>query len=138
MEAQSLTDPVVKPDDTVLKAALGKHYPLFAEFVRKINEAGLALEWNYYNDGKTWLGKVLHKKKNLCWLSVWNTGFKLTFYFPAGSIDGVFQLDIDDEIKNNALEMKPVGKSRPVMMFVKNKKSIKSGQILLDYKKNLK
>ena len=138
METQILTDPIVKPEDNVLKAALGKNYPLFAEFVQKINEAALTLEWNYYNDGKTWLGKVLHKKKNLCWLSVWNTGFKLTFYFPVRSMDEFFRLDIDDEIKNNAMEMKPVGKSHPVMMLVKNKKSIKNGQILLDYKKNLK
>ena len=27
------------------------------------NEYALTLEWRYYNDGKAWLGKVVHKKK---------------------------------------------------------------------------
>jgi hypothetical protein len=134
MEYQILTDQTVKPEDNVFEGALGKYYPLFTEFVQKINESNLALEWNYYKDTNSWLGKVLHKKKNLGWLSVWNTGFKLTFYFPERAIDGVYQLDIDEKIKNNARENKPVGKSHPVIMFIKNKKSIKNGLKLLEYK----
>ena len=138
MERQILTDPMVTPEDAVLEDALGKNYSLFTEFARNINELNLVLEWNYYNDTKSWLGKVLHKKKNLCWISVWNTGFKMTFYFPERAIDGVFQLDIDNEIKNNARETKPVGKSHPVIMLIKNKKLIKNGLKILEYKKSLK
>ena len=133
-----LTDPMEKPEDIVLEDVLGKSYPLFTEFVHKINELNLVLEWTYYNDAKSWLGKVLNKKKNLCWVSVWNTGFKLTFYFPESAIDGVYQLDIDNEIKNNAREIKPVGKSNPVIILIKNKKFIKNGLKILEYKKSLK
>ena len=138
MEQQILTDPMVMPEDIVLRNALGKNYQLFTEFVQKINELTFALEWNYYNDGKSWLGKVLHKKKNLCWLSVWDTGFKLTFYFPERAIGGVYQLDIDDGVKKAAREMKPVGKSHPVVMLVKNKRLIKDGIKIMEYKQNLK
>jgi hypothetical protein len=138
MEQKLLTDPLVKPEDIVLEDVLGKSYPLFTEFVNKINELNLVLEWTYYNDAKSWLGKVLNKKKNLCWVSVWNTGFKLTFYFPESAIDEVYQLDIDNEIKNNAREIKPVGKSHPVIILVKNKKYIKNGLKILEYKKSLK
>ena len=138
MENQILTDPMVKPENKVLETALGRNYKLYTEFVNKINELNLFLEWNYYNDGKSWLCKVLNKKKNIAWLSVWNTGFKLTFYFTEKTIDGIYGLDIDDEIKNNAQNMKPVGKLYPVIILLKNKNLINNGLKLLEYKMSLK
>ena len=134
MENQILTDPMVKPENNVLEAALGKNYKLYAEFLNKINELNLVLEWNYYNDGKSWLGKLLNKKKNMAWLSIWNTGFKLTFYFTEKTIDGVYELDIDNEIKTISKEMKPVGKLRTVIFLIKSKKALNDGLKLLEYK----
>ena len=138
MENQVLTDPMVKPDDNVLENALGKNHEFFTEFLRKINELCLVLEWNYYNDGKSWLGKLLNKKKNMAWLSIWNTGFKLTFYFTEKTINGIHLLDIDDEIKIIAKEMKPAGRLYPIIFLVKNKSTINDGIKLLDYKMKLK
>ena len=137
MEHQILTDPVVKPENAVLETVLGKSYALYFEFAKKINELHMILEWNYYNDGKSWLCKLLHKKKNMCWLSVWNTGFKLTFYFPQRFIDGVCELDIDDEIKKETTEMKPVGKSCPVILLIKSKRRMNDGLKILKYKMGL-
>ena len=109
MDEQILTDPMVEPKDNVLENVLGKKYKLFIEFSEGIKEKDFIVQWNYYKDGKSWLCKVLNKKKNLCWLSVWNTGFKLTFYFMEKNIEGIYNLDINDEIKKNAKEAKPVG-----------------------------
>lgn len=36
----------------------------------------LSPEWRYYNDGKSWLCKMLSKKKNLFWLSIWEGCFR--------------------------------------------------------------
>jgi hypothetical protein len=138
MEHQILTDPMIKPDDNVIENALGKNYKLFMAFLDKINGLKLIPEWNYYNDGKSWLCKLLNKKKNMCWLSIWNTGFKLAFYFTEKTIGGVYELDIDNEIKNNAKEMKPVGKLCPIVFFVKNKKIMNDGLKILEYKIGLK
>jgi len=137
METKSLQDPMVKPDKKILEAALGKKYQLFTEFEKKIAEQNLVPEWNYYNDGKSWLCKILHKKKNLAWLSVWNTGFRITFYFPEKAINGVYELDISDEIKTSAREMKPVGKSHPVVLLIKTKKIMNDVMKILEYKRNL-
>jgi hypothetical protein len=138
MENKILTDPKVKPENEVLENALGKNYKRYTEFASKINSKDLTLEWNYYNDGKSWLGKILNKKKNLCWLSVWNTGFKLTFYFTEKTIEGIRGLDIDDKIKNTVREAKPVGKLFPIIMLIENKKRIDDGLKILDYKMHLK
>jgi len=131
-EVLLLTDPMTNPNN-VLEGILGKKYKTFKSFVSRINEINLVLEWNYYNDQKAWLCKVLNKKKNICWLSVWNTGFKLTFYFSEKTIDGVDELEIDNEIKKTAKEMKPVGKLRP-LIFLVNNKIINDSIKLLEYK----
>jgi hypothetical protein len=138
MEHQVLTNPNVKPKNDILETALGKNYILYIEFVKRIGEINLILEWNYYNDGKSWLCKLLNKKKNMCWLSIWNTGFKLTFYFAGKIIGGIYELDIDNEIKKNVKEMKPVGKSYPVILLIRNKKIMNDGLKILKYKMDQK
>ena len=137
-EKQLLLDPMLDPDDKILEAALGKSYERFKAFEKKINEQNTFLEWHYYNDAKSWLCKVLNKKKNLCWLSVWSTGFKLSFYFPERVMDGFFELDIDGEIKKAAKERKPVGKSRHIFMLVKNNKIMNDALKLLEFKMKIK
>jgi len=138
MENKILIDPKVEPKDSVLENALGKKYRLFTEFVNKISEKNCIPEWHYYNDGKSWLCKILNKKKNHCWLSVWNTGFKLTFYFTEKTIAGVSDLAINDKIKQDAAAMKQVGNLRPVVVLIKNKYLMNDGIKILEYKMNLK
>jgi len=138
MENKILMDPAVRPDDEVLEDALGNNYQLFKKFGEKTSAKSLVLEWNYYRDGKSWLCKVLNKKKNLCWLSVWDTGFKLTFYFTQKTINGVCELEINDNIKKMAQETKPSGKLLPIMLSIKNKKIINDAIKLLEYKMALK
>ena len=138
MENKILTDPMIKPENAVLENALGKNFKKYMEFVNKINAKNLVLEWNYYNDGKSWLGKILNKKKNLGWLSVWNTGFKLTFFFTEKTIDGIYNLDIDETIKNSAKEIKPTGKLFPIIILAENKKKLNDGLKILEYKMQLK
>ena len=138
MENKILTDPKVKPENDVLENALGKNYTRYTEFVNTINAQNLIVEWNYYNDGKSWLGKILCKKKNLCWLSVWNTGFKLTFYLTEKTIQGIQALEIDDEIKNTVTKSKPIGKLFPIILLIKNKKTMQDGLSILEYKMQLK
>jgi hypothetical protein len=138
MENQVLTDPTVKPENNVLENILGKNFSLYKEFVDKINGKNLTLEWNYYKDGKSWLCKILNKDKNICWLSIWNTGFKLTYYFNEKTINGVSKLEINNDIKYIVKEIKPIGKLYPIILLIKNKKIINDGIKLLEYKMTLK
>ena len=138
MEIQLLKDPLVRPEDNVLESVLGEVYALYKEFTGMLSEKKLVLEWNYYNDGKSWLCKILNKKKNLGWLSVWDTGFKMTIFFTEKTIGGMLDLDINSEIKKNATEIKHVGKLIPVLLLIKNKEVMADAAILLNYKMALK
>ena len=138
METQILTDPLEKPDSKVLEKALGKKYNLFTDFADKLTEQNLMIEWNYYNDGKSWLGKILHKKKNLCWVSIWDTGFKTTFFFTEKTIDGIYELEIDDALKDMAANPARSGKLIAIAVPIASKKRIKDSLSILDYKRQLK
>ena len=138
METQLLKDPMVKPEGKVLEEVLGKKYNLFMEFSGKLSEQNLMIEWNYYNDGKSWLGKLLCKKKNLCWISVWNTGFKVGIFFTEKTIAGVHELEIDDEIKNMAINARQTGKIIPIVLLIGSKKRMNDCLKILEYKKQLK
>ena len=138
MENQILIDPMVKPDNNVLQNVLGKNFKRFSKFLDKINDKKLILEWNYYKDGKCWLGKVLNKKKNLCWLSVWNTGFKLTFYFTEKTVNGINELEIEEETKIFTKINKPIGKLIPIIILIGNEKALNDGVKIIDYKMGLK
>ena len=138
MEKQLLREPMEKPEGDVLKTALGKNCARYMEFVREIESRNLIIEWNYYNDGKSLLGKILNKKKNLCWLSVWDAGFKLTFYFTGKTFDGLRELDIDGKIIDAAANGKMVGKLIPVIILASNKSKMNDGLKILEYKKSLK
>jgi len=64
MESKILTDPKVMPEDDVLEHALGKNHKRYMEFANKIAGQNLIVEWHYYNDGKSWLGKILGRIKD--------------------------------------------------------------------------
>lgn len=82
MNRPLLNDPAQFPDDLILSRELGKAKAAWDEFQAMLRRdyPPLAAEWQYYNDGKSWLCKVRRKDKTICWISVWRRFFKVTFY----------------------------------------------------------
>ena len=108
-----LKDPLIEPKNIILENVLGKKYKLYADFVEKMGRYELIPEWKYYNDTKSWLCRILNKKKNYCWLSVLDTGIKLTFYFKQETIKGIYEMNISEKIKNMAKENE-IGRKNPL------------------------
>ena len=114
MEAPLLKDPAISPTKKVLENVLGKSYAAYEELINTIQADNLLPSWNYYNDGKAWLCKVQFKKKTIFWLSVWDKYFKMGFYFTEKNCKGIFEMEIDEGIKKDFKEHKPVGKLLPL------------------------
>ncbi|MGE4569140.1 MAG: DUF3788 family protein [Bacteroidales bacterium] len=96
------------------------------------------MEWRYYNDGKAWLCKIVHKKKTVSWLSVWEGHLKIGFYFTEKKLLGVLALPIDPSLKE-ALENAPrIGKLIPLTLHIRNAFDLQPYKIVAAYKKNLK
>jgi len=129
-----LTDSAIYPDGRVIQQALGKHHEWYERFMEGVSEKGLSAEWRYYNDSKSWLCKVLHRKKTACWLSVWDTGLMLTFYFTEKTIEGVNQLNT----KTHFEHVKPVGTLFPVVLIIDSAEKLNDALKVLEYKRKVK
>jgi hypothetical protein len=140
METIQLKDPQVLPTAEVLAAILGDTYPVFDELIKTIRSEAFGLEpnWQYYNDGKAWLCKAVHKKKTVFWLSVWDGYFKTAFYFTEKNCNGLFELEIDDIIKKAFIANKPIGKLLPLALEMRQPEQLPDFFKIVKYKKGLK
>lgn len=130
----------IEPTDIVVKNALGKELFIIYQELFKIfiDDFGMKPQWNYYNDGKAWLCKVVYKKKTILWLSLWENFIKLSFYFTQKSGVGISGLYIDNKIKEAFAITKPIGKLIPLIIDIDILKRIDDIKQIIRYKKWLK
>jgi hypothetical protein len=83
MEQPVLKDKSVYPTDDLVFSIIGNNSVYWKNLLKRIHETYPASEevWTYYNDGKSWLFRVLLKKKTLFWIAVLKDTFRVTFYF---------------------------------------------------------
>jgi hypothetical protein len=136
MDRPLLNDKDVYPDDEVLHQHLGGTKVLWDRFTTQLYNdfSGVTLEWRYYNDGKAWLAKVVQKKKTMCWVSVWERFFKVTFYFMEKNDKDIAELPIDRRAKERYLSHKGFGKLKPLTFEVKTKKALEDVMEAMRYK----
>ena len=135
---QLLRNPDIYPADEVLAAALGDSYNTYKAFTQKLPELSVEPEWRYYNDGKAWLGKCVHKKKTVFWLSVWDGFFKVSIFFTGKTCDGVYELPIHDDLKTRFANEKPIGRLIPLVLEVGDKSALADVYALIEYKRSIK
>lgn len=141
MEAQMLLrDADIFPSNKNLEDALGEGFNILVSFLKTItnNEYALTLEWRYYNDGKAWLGKVVHKKKTIFWLSVWEGFFKTSFFFTEKHLEAIAELDISETIKDEFTKAKTIRKLIPMIFDVNKENQLGDLLTVVRFKKSLK
>ena len=128
------------PTTEVLQNVLGKVYCVWEELVIQVTQDkfALTLDWNYYQDGKSWLCKVCHKKKTIFWLSVWEGFFKTTFYFTEKHLEGIADLEISEQIKEDFCRTKPVGKLLPMLICIDKQEQLSDLLKIVKFKKEAK
>ncbi|HNW76891.1 MAG TPA: DUF3788 family protein [Bacteroidales bacterium] len=136
---QQLKNKEVFPTPEVLTQALGESYRAFHELMTTLAAPGYGMEteWRYYNDGKAWLCKITRKKKTVCWLSVWDHFFKISCYFTLKHREGILDLNIPEEIKQDFRTREPVGKLIPLIMEIREPGQIPDLLKVLEYKVRL-
>jgi len=141
MEIQLLKNPDVIPSEEVLKKVLGNNvHAVYETYISSITSAGYGLtyEWKYYNDGKSWLCKISHKKKTVHWLSALEGCFKIAFYFTEKHLEGIATLDISEKIKEDFCVTKPVGRLLPMLFTISRKEQLDDLLKVVAFKKSLK
>lgn len=138
METRLLTRREQFPSDPVLRDALGPTYAVYQDLLARMTAPPLQLEpvWNYYNDGKSWLCKVQHRKKTVLWLSIWDGHFKTSFYFSAKNSEGVLHLDIDDAVKERFRATEFRGKLKALTIDVRAAAQLEGLLKIVEYRKH--
>jgi len=135
-----LREKEIEPTNEVLENVLGKElFKLYQELIKIFtDEFSLEPQWQFYKDGNAWLCKVVHKKKTILWLSIWENYIKTGFYFTEKTGIGVLELDIDNKIKEVFEVANPIGKLIPLIIDINQQKQIEDLKEVIKYKKGLK
>lgn len=147
---QLLRSPNIQPTSDVIAEALGEANNAYIKFVNELASHGIELEWRYYNDGKAWLAKGLHKwtgvrggqnEVTAFWLSIWDSFFKVTIYVPEKARTGALSLPLGDEVKRMIADSKQMGKKLkyfPLVFELHSDEMFELVYTLADFRKSIK
>jgi hypothetical protein len=139
METPILNDKSQFPTDEVIFSHIGKAKSLWVALFRYLDEEhpDFTREWRYYNDGKSWLMKVQHKKKTVFWLSVIKGSFRTTFYLHEKAAKIVEASGLSKNLKEE-FRSKNFGKLRGVTVIYRFRKDIEFAKELIEIKLRVK
>ena len=148
-EKQLLRDPDIEPTSEVIAQALGLANAVYIKFIDGLRSHDIQVEWRYYNDGKSWLGKGLYrwtgarggqKEATAFWLSIWDGFFKITFYIPEKTRSEALSLSLGDGVKNMIAESKQMGKLKffPLIFDLRSDELLDDIYTLVDFRKTIK
>jgi hypothetical protein len=81
---------------------------------------------------------VTYKNKTVFWLSIWEKQIKTSFYFTEKTYSGIFELPINERIKESFKESNPIGKLIPLTLCLDTVEQLDDLTELIKYKKGLK
>jgi hypothetical protein len=140
MEKPILNDKDQFPNEELIYSHLGKSKKLWISVFEYIHTEyrEISEEWRYYNDGKSWLLKVTRKAKTICWTTIIENSFKMTFYFGDKAEDIILNSSISDELKEQFKNGKRYGKIRGITITFYDEKDIENAKSLINIKLSLK
>lgn len=131
-----LTNRDAYPTNEVLQQHFSDaEYALYRQLLDGLHQNDLREEWNYYNDGKSWLGKILFKKKNLGWISYLETGLQIGVYFGERVWPQVLALEVDERIKSKLPQIEKSGKLYGVIIPISDEAYVQAALQLVLFKK---
>jgi hypothetical protein len=140
MDTPVLTDKGQFPTDAVVTSHLGKSKALWVAFFDHLHavHADVLEEWRYYADGKSWLLKLTRKSKTVCWISVVEGAFRITFYFTDKAAPAIAASAIAAALKEQFTTGQAYGKVRGLTIVPKRARDIDDAKALIALKLTLK
>jgi hypothetical protein len=120
-QLQKLTDKNVVPNEEMIFSLIG-HNSVFWQQIMKYtaeNYSDISGSWNYYNDGKQWLFKLVQKKKTLFWAGLLNDTFRVTFWFGDKAEPLIDEAILPPSIKDEFRRARKIGAVRPLSIIVR-------------------
>ena len=148
-EQQLLLDSSIEPTSEIIAEGLGAANGAYLEFVEKLKDHDIQVDWRYYKDGMAWLGKGLYKwttvrgtekEMNVFWLSVWEGFFRVSLFIPEKARADALNLMSDDEITKMIENSKQMGKLKffPLVFDLRSCELYDGIYTLIEFKKEIK
>lgn len=148
-ERQLLREENIEPTSEIIAQGLGTAYVAYAKFIEALESHDIQVDWRYYNDGKAWLGKALHKwttargtpkEVTVFWLSVWDGFFRVTFFIPEKARVEASTLPLGGETQQMIEEAKQVGKLKffPLVFDLRTESLFEDVYTLAEFRKTIK
>ncbi len=127
-----------KPDDKMLKDALGGTYKFWEEIKKHLKEAygELTEDWKFYGQKYGWQLKTLKKKRNLFFFIPLKDFFKITFVFGDKAVEAVQKSDLPSNIKKTLKNAKKYMEGRGLQIEVKSTENVEIVKELVEIKIN--
>ncbi len=126
MAGSIFDDKFVKPTEKKLSEALGASFKYWEE-IKSALEAefgGLMEEWKYYGPKSGWILKLLHKKRNLFFLTPCKGYFRVAFVFGDKAVSAIERSDLPKDVIGEVRNAKKYAEGRGLRIEVK-----KSGDV---------
>jgi len=139
-EENLLTDKLIYPTDDYIFSIIGDKKIFWQNIMNHMadNYKDSSGEWNFYNDGKRWLFKMIHKKKTIFWAAILTDTFRITFYFGNKAEPVIDGSDLPQTIKDGFRTAKRYGLIRPVSFKIMNNTDVENVLKLVAIKHKLK
>jgi hypothetical protein len=139
-EEMLLGDREVVPTDEYVFALLGEKKLLWQDIHNYAGEnfKDVSGSWNYYNDGKQWLYKLVQKKKTIFWSALMKDTFRITFYFGNKAEPVLEKSDLNPRIIAGFMSAQRYGLIRPISIKVFDESDAENVKKLIAIKIKLK
>jgi hypothetical protein len=134
------SDQSLTPTDEYIFSIIGGKKKLWDNIIgyMRQNYPNSAGEWNYYNDGKRWLFKMVLKKKTIFWLGILKDTFRITFWFGDKAESFINDSDLPQRIKEEFRSSKKYGAVRAVSVIMNEPNDVDNVLKLIVIKQSLK
>ena len=140
MDQIILSDKNQFPTEEIIFSHIGKYKAIWESVFNyiHINHPDFTEQWRYYNDGKSWLMKVIKKTNTIFWLSIIPETFTITFYFGDKAEQSIMKSTISDALKDQFKDGKRYGKIRGLTLIMNKKQNIEFLKELISIKLKIK
>jgi Protein of unknown function (DUF3788) len=135
-----LSDKQIIPTDEYIFSIIGEKKILWQTIMDYVSEncKNISGNWNYYNDGKQWLFKLVQKKKTIFWAGILSDTFRVTFYFGDKAESLIEASELPSNIKNNFKNGKRYGKIRAISLIMSDLSDVEVVKLLIQIKIKVK
>jgi hypothetical protein len=139
-EILALSDKQIIPTDEYIFSIIGEKKILWQGIMKYVadNHLDASGTWNYYNDGKQWLFKMVRKKKTIFWATILENTFKITFYFGDKAEPIIVNSDLPKTVKDNFLNGKRYGKIRAISLKMNDLSDVEIVKKVIQIRNNIK